>query len=83
MEIKKSKSFTESIIKNFPPKLKDLKSEIEKVYETHNTLTLVMETFQLAGGSGGGWWCGKQKVLQVPRELGRKVTNKGAGVRKA
>lgn len=33
-----------------PPKLKDMRSEIEKVYEIRNTLRLITEALQMAGG---------------------------------
>lgn len=36
------------------PKLQGLRSEIEKVYETHNIIRLVTETFQTAGGRTEG-----------------------------
>ena len=49
----KQKIYKKSYKKNFP-KLKGLRSEIEKVYEIHNIIRLVTETFQTAGGRTEG-----------------------------
>lgn len=49
----KRKTYKRKHYKKFPPTLKSLRSETEKGSEIHNTIRVVIETFQMAEGRPG------------------------------